>query len=1003
MVALRLHLLGSPRLERSGVVVKMDTRKALALLAYLAVASQEHQRDVLSTLLYPDFDESSARAAFRRTLSTLNGAVGEGVLKIRREAVGIDDRSEMWVDLNEFSRLLAGRAAHGHPASDTCSSCLPLLREAVGLYRDDFMAGFSLRDSAAYDDWQYFQGEKLRRELASALDRLSLGLAATGDLEGAIDYARRWSSLDPLNEEAHRRLMKVHAWAGQRNTALRQYRECVRILEQELGVSALEETTLLYRAITGNQEIPRPVLAASPSSDASASRPLEPAAVAPRSPEQMSISSASASNPQRYPLVGRLTELERLRRDYRERGSKGYTFALEGEAGVGKTALAEEFLAGVEGQGAVVFRFRCYPGENNLAYAPFIAGLRAALSGEDGTSRIARVLPAWLSEAARLAPELSVKYPDLPSPPPLDGPGANARFFEGVSQVLFGLSESDLSRLAGPPGVSPLPGVLFFDDLHWADSSSLDLLAYLERRMPGRGLFLLAIWRSEGTPVDGRLQQLAAEGARAGQSDSLRLNRLGEREVTELVRSRQTAQNRLPEPVIKRLYNEAEGLPFFVVEYLAMLVNQSEPQAGEVWDIPRNIRELLHSRLAALDDMARQVVTAAAAIGRSFDFDTLHAASGRSETECIAGLETLIGLGLVRERTAGQPFEPEYDFCHEKLQALVYEEASLARRRLLHRRVAEALIRRRERQEVGLLANQIARHARLGGQEALAAEYYRRAGDYARGLYANTEALKAFQSALTLGHPLAADIYQEIGDLQTLMGAYSDAINSYETAAALCRPGCLAILEYKLANIHHRRGEWNLANSHFQASFDQSGGDEGDPKILAPLFADWSRTAHDQGQAGRALELAQRSMDLAKKTGEQRALAQAYNILGILARSQDQPEVAIRHLELSLENARSIHDLATQTAALNNLAQVYEHQQDMARAIILVQSALELCTQQGDRHRQAALLNHLADLYHAAGQPELAMENLKKAVVLFSEIGHKAETQQPEIWMLTEW
>jgi DNA-binding SARP family transcriptional activator len=976
MPDLRLYLLGSPRLERDGAVAAMDTRKALALLAYLAVTRQEHPRDVLSTLLYPDYDASSARSAFRRTLSTLNTAVGEGVLEIRREAVGLAEKNNLWVDLDEFHHLLAGCTAHGHAGTDTCLACLPLLNAAVDIYQGDFLAGFSLRDSPNFDDWQYLESEIVRRELANALDRLSLGLAAAGDLEGAIEQAHRWSSLDGLNEDAHRRLMLAYAWAGQRNAALRQYRECVRILEQELGVAPLDETTRLYQGITENREFPRPVLA-------QAAAPARSLAPLPPGPP-------AAPQPTRYPLVGRAIELDRLRLAYREHGSAGYYFSLEGEAGVGKTALAEEFLAGVEEQGAVVMRFRCYAGEDNLAYAPFVDSLRAATARPSLVSRLAQISPAWLSEAARLAPDLVLSQPTLPPAPPLDGPGANARFYEGVGQFLFGLCDGDL------------PGVLFLDDLQWADSSSLELLTFLVRRMHGQGVFLLAAWRSEGAPLDPRLRAAAAEAARAGRGEHLHLDRLGEEAVGELVRSRLPAQSPLPAPILHRLYQEAEGLPFFVVEYLAILANQ-KPQAGENWEIPDSVRNLLHSRLAALDDVARQLLTAAAVIGRSFDFDILHAASGRTEAECVGGLETLTGLGLVKERAAGQPAGPEYDFSLDRLHALVYEETSLARRRLLHRRTVEALTSRRAQQAAGPLAVQVANHALQAGQEALAAEYYRRAGDYARGLYANPEALAAYQSALALGHPLAADLYQDVGDLQTLMGEYTAAINSYEMGAALCRPGCAAQLEYKLANVHQRRGEWDLADSHFQASFEQSGGDAGDPALLARLLADWSRTAHDQGQPIRALELAQRSLSLAQQTGERRSLAQAYNILGILARRAGQPGMAIEYLELSLEHARAAQDLGAQTAALNNQAQVYGDQEDWTKALQLVQSALALCVQQGDRHRQAALLNHLADLYHAAGQPEPAMENLKKAVVLFSEVGRQAGPQPPEIWMLTEW
>ena len=113
----------------------------------------------------------------------------------------------------------------------------------------DFLEGFGLRDSIAYDDWQFFQAEGLRQELASALERLVRGHSAQGNQEAALAYARRWLALDPLHEPAHRQLMQLYAQTGQRSAALRQYQECVRILDEELGLAPAEETTDLYEQI----------------------------------------------------------------------------------------------------------------------------------------------------------------------------------------------------------------------------------------------------------------------------------------------------------------------------------------------------------------------------------------------------------------------------------------------------------------------------------------------------------------------------------------------------------------------------------------------------------------------------------------------------------------------------------------------------------------------------------------------------------------------------------
>ena len=191
-----LLLLGSPRLERDGEPVEVDTRKAIALVAYLAVAQGRHTRDALATLLWPEYDQARARAALRRTLSALGEARAEGWLEVDRESVGLK-REELWVDVDRFHGRLAECRTHGHSEADVCPECLPLLTEAATLYRDGFLAGFTLRDSSNFDEWQFFQAESLRRELAGALERLVRAHGARGEWEPAIAYARRWLGTSP--------------------------------------------------------------------------------------------------------------------------------------------------------------------------------------------------------------------------------------------------------------------------------------------------------------------------------------------------------------------------------------------------------------------------------------------------------------------------------------------------------------------------------------------------------------------------------------------------------------------------------------------------------------------------------------------------------------------------------------------------------------------------------------------------------------------------------------
>ena len=971
MSRLELFLLGPPRIQRDGVPVEVDTRKAIALLAYLAVTGERQRRDSLAGLLWPETDQTPARAALRRTLSTANKALaGEGLVA-DRETVGLDWNGGLWVDLVRFRSYLDDRLTHGHPASDVCDDCLTPLAEAVELCRDDFMAGFTLRDSPGFDDWQVLQGEGLRRDLSSALDLLARCHVDQGQLESAIAHTRRRLALDIMDESVHRRLMQLFAWSGQRATAMRQYRECVRVLDRELGVPPLEETTELYQAIREDRASPAPV----------ALRPHVDALGESVGPVR---DASSATRRSGYPMVGRAAELETMLQIHEAIADDGRLVVLEGEAGIGKTRLAEEFLSGVQANGGATVTARCYGGEANLSYRPIVECLRSAREKAGDALRSAP--QEWLNEAARLLPELAGGATRV-SVPPLDSPGAQGRFFEAISQIL----------LAGCRG--PVPGVLFLDDLHWADEATVDFLVYMVRRLDGHPLCIVTTWRREEVETEHRLRLAVSDAQRSGTGTLISLSRLGRVAVEELVGAASAGVS-LPSGAGERLYSQSEGLPFFLVEYLANLSPQGGA-AGEEWSMPTGVRGLLHSRLAAVSEMGRQLLDTAAVIGRSFDFDTLQGTSGRAEEETVLALEELIDSGLVNE-VIGSATEGAlvYDFSHEQLRALAYEETSLARRRLLHRRVADALLAGRRRD--GALAGVVAEHYRMAGREAEAAEYFKLAGDHSRALFANAEALGHYRSALVLGHTEARDLHTAIGDLQTLQGDYERAIAAYETAASLCDPDSLAVVERKLGNVHLRRGDWQMAASYLHSAL-ASLGVAGPGDRRSQLLADLSLTAYHTGDTAEASDLAVQAAELAEDAEDVDALAQAHNILGILARSREEQDSARQHLENSLALAETLSDPSARVAALNNLALAYGTSGEVERAIELAESALMLCASQGDRHREAALHNNLADLLHTAGRAEAAMSHLKQAVSIFAEIGAEAGPMQPEIWKLVEW
>jgi DNA-binding SARP family transcriptional activator len=969
---LALRLLGPPSIDVDGAPLHVDTRKAVALLTYVALEGPQ-RRESLSSLLWPESTDTRARAALRRTLSVLNRALGNRWLQVDGALVGLT--GDRWsCDVAEFLDAVTVTGAHGHDTMSGCGTCMETLQRAADLYRGEFLSGFGLRDSAEFDAWMMIQAETLRRESSVVLERLVDALTDAGRLDAAIARSRRLVTLDPLHEPAHRRLMQLYAWNDRRADAIHQYRECVATLDRELGVRPLDETTALYQAIVSDRVPPRPT-AARPEAATTRPAPARPPATG---------EPARPPHPE-TPMVGRDDALAALLSAYARIDGEGRLLAVTGEAGIGKTRLVTEVTGRLTDEGATVLAVRCQPGDQQLAYAPVAEALRDALTREDAGTWLDSLPDHWRAEAGRLVPGIHAAG-DHPPPEPLSSPGAQARFVEGVWRVLGAALDGDR------------PGVLVVDDLQWADAATLQLLRYVITRLRGRRLALLCAWRSDELDADHPWIEGVQRAADDGLATLLTLRRLAVDDIAALLRA--TGGGADVGPLAERLHRESEGLPLAVVAYLDDLDGPSP--SGE-WPLPRGLGQLFRRRVANLDEAARQVLTAAAAIGRSFDFDTVMAASGRTDSETVSALETLTGRGMVRE-VRNPSGEPVYDFTHDKLRSVVYAETSLARRRLLHGRVADALHTRvRAPEPEFALAGRIAHHEQLAGREQRAAQLYAAAGEQARALYANREALAHLRRALALGHPDAPRLHEAVGDLETLVGDYRGALASFETAAAAVPPGSheLAVLEHKSARVHLRTGDAVAARARLDAALAALG-DTAEPGLRARIAADRSLAAERMGSANEAELDARRALDLAERAHDRRALAQARNILGLLARRAGRLHEAERQLEHSAGLAASLDEPDAQITALNNLALVLGAAHRYDHALEHAATAADLCERIGDRHRQAALHNNIADLLHAAGRDDEAMTHLTRAVTLFAEVGEQAGSE-PEIWKLVDW
>ena len=692
-----------------------------------------------------------------------------------------------------------------------------------------------------------------------------------------------------------------------------------------------------------------------------------------------------APGPARRPFVGRDAEVARLLATLGAIGPSGRLLLIEGEPGIGKTRLAAAVADTVRNRGGVVLEARGYAGEAGIAFSVVAELLRAGLAHPGAAGRLEAVDAQAREEAARLVPVPGIRPPAAAA----DGdPFARVRLFGALADVLAALV------------TGPTPGIAWIDDLHHADASSLEFVGYLARRLTGHPLGILVTWRPEDLEPRDREAVLGvatvdelAVTVSLGRFDRPRVAALAAALLGEA-----TTDER-----VDALLDESEGLPLYVVEALAGHRTQDGTAPGG------GVAALLRSRIGAVSDVERQVLGAAAVIGRSFDPALVRLASGRTEDETVEALEELARRGFVREFETASTDRLRLDFTHARLREVTYEGLSLARRRLLHARVAAAL------GSIPAGAGDdltrwplIAYHEALAGRTEAAAEAHRRAGDAARAVFANEEARGHLEAALALGHPATAELHAALGEVLTLLGDYEGALAHLESASALAGADGDPVLEHRQGLIHARRGDWERADRHLIAALTAID----DPATRSRVLADRSAIADRSGDPVAAETLAAEALKLAQAAQDPVGMARALDLLGILARRRGDLPDARLHLERAmvlLDTAEASvgssqpADPGVRIAALNTLGLVLAGLDDHDRAIALIRDALARCEGQGDRHRQAALENNLADLLHATGHPSEAMEHLRRAVALFAEIGGRPGELEPEIWKLVEW
>jgi len=481
----------------------------------------------------------------------------------------------------------------------------------------------------------------------------------------AIACAQQLLQLDPLLEPAWCTLMRCHARRGERATALHLYQRCASLLKQELDVQPSAATRMTYREILDLDDTPAGVPAAPPRTTV-------------------------------YPLIGRQTEWTAMLRAWEAAAAgRQQLVVVRGEAGIGKTRLAEELADWCRSKTIRVAATRCYAGDGALAYAPIAAWLQS----DAARQALASLDAVWLTDVARLRPELLVEREDVPSPTPQLEAWQRTRFFDALSRVF--------------QAATPL--LLVLDDVQWADADTLEWLHFFLRAGPGTRCLVVGTVRSEEEGDNAALGTLVAELERLERVTVVPLGPLDEAATARL--ASEVAEQPLEAGQAARTFKQTEGHPLFIIEQGRM--EQTASPAGAALS-PR-VQSVVAARLAKLSDEARAVAEVAAAIGRDFTFDLVAQVSDLEEDAVVRAVDELWRRQIVRV----QPGE-RWDFSHDRIREVAYATIGPARSRLIHRRIAQAL-ERTFAADLDPASAAIATHLERGGQPGRAIPFLERA------------------------------------------------------------------------------------------------------------------------------------------------------------------------------------------------------------------------------------------------------------------------------------
>lgn len=904
-------------------------RRKVCGLFKLLVSAEHHRlhREQIQEILWPSSTSEQAANSCGKTLYLLRRALEPELalskgnlstyISLNHDTVLlVPEHIQIDADLFETSvkelqsRLHAPMEGTGPLPLD--SQILDEFDRVLHIFRGDYLP------EDLYEDWTQKKRDRLCRLHCWLLEHAAtLAIAHNMGLR-ACEYLQTLLEHDVTDEQTHRLLMLVYTRMGHRSDALNQFQRLKTILHTELNTSPLLETVTLFRDIQSGR-IPQDLALSQhifehvPSSllDIKNNRESIPSQMDMRKgtspfptnpidtkynrkpesnrekilPDQEDISKNKSITDliaAQMPLVGREEEIQRLQVLYAQsRQGQQHICFISGEPGIGKTRLASDFTFWVkETQQAQVLWGHCYEMSTALPYQPIVDVIETHTRSST-SEQLSLILGSHASDLAKIVPEIRVKLPKLPSPEQGEPGIERYNLYSAVAHYLRVLAAEH-------------PLVIVLDDVQWADVATFQLLSYLISRAyyPAQDLspapFYILLYRAEEIHEQHPLRELLSTLSRLSKLQEIRLKRLAEEAVQQLVAS---ATGSPPSTVFTdQIYKHTEGNPFFIGQILLSLIQEGQvgKSGGQVrmdldkLTLPQSVRMLIERRLVHLSAECRTTLMTAAILGRQFNSVLLCKACNLAEGVIAQHVDDAIQLHILmplhaETKQEGQTtvrYSADLTFTHDKIREVLYQGLNPLRRRSLHRQAAQAIEALYD-PNLSAYHSTLALHYQMAEEYQHAIDYYLKASNHAYNVYAFHDAASHMENVLTLligsdERPQRAEILHQLAGVYLYLGLTDKAIESGLAACALWRdlenPTREAAARLEVAFALHWQGQEMKSLvfiKHALGCLEQ----QDETYLRAKAHSQWGMSTIVMGETSEAIEQLQRAEDLHAQIG----------------------------------------------------------------------------------------------------------------------------------------